>query len=163
MKAAWFVALTLGACGAPQERAQDLAPAVDPARDPAPDPAPVPPPVATPVAAAVRPSQLRATVHAGETLALRDADVIIEQVTWEKHPCPKGQKCLTSGLVQNVQVHVLSAGKDEMAVIAAGATRVVLGVEVRVHSVEPSQQADVEARQPLAAPTPPAAAVPATP
>ena len=89
MKALWFVALTLGACGAPQERAQDPALVADPARDPAPDPAPAPAPA--PVAAAARPSQVRATVHAGETLALRDADVIIEQVTWEKHPCPKGQ------------------------------------------------------------------------
>jgi len=99
-----------------------------------------------------RPTQAQVDVTGGEVLALRDVDVVVQRVTYQNQPCPPGQHCLTAGLIQNVLFEVRSGGQSQQAAVAAGAERAVLGVLLRVLSVQPGPRATVDVR--LAVTTP---------
>jgi hypothetical protein len=90
----------------------------------------------------------RRTVAGGEVIALRGASVTVARVMYVNSPCPEGAKCLTSGIVKQVQFKVQHTVETEVTV-NADSTQVVDGLELRVHDVRAGPQADIEASLPL--------------
>ncbi|MEW5848003.1 MAG: hypothetical protein AB2A00_04285 [Myxococcota bacterium] len=109
------------------------------------------PPAATPAPAPTEEARAtgKVTVKGGEVFSLKGAQVLVKQVTYLNQPCPKGAKCLHSGVIKSVQFVVTRDGGDEAAVVTSGEQKVTRGVMLRVHDVREGPEADVEAQLPL--------------